>query len=31
MPSPGLAYYVPKLHNLALRANIDFNRLTGYG
>ncbi len=25
----GLAYYVPKLHNLALRANVDFNRLTG--
>ncbi len=25
----GLAYYVPKLNNLALRANIDFNRLTG--
>jgi len=25
----GLAYYAPKLHNLALRANVDFNRLTG--
>lgn len=25
----GLSYYVPKLHNLALRANFDFNRLTG--
>jgi hypothetical protein len=25
----GLNYYVPKLHNLALRANLDFNRLTG--
>jgi hypothetical protein len=25
----GLAYFVPKLHNLALRANVDFNRLTG--
>ena len=25
----GLAYYVPKLNNLALRANLDFNRLTG--
>ena len=25
----GLAYYIPKLHNLALRANVDFNRLTG--
>lgn len=25
----GLSYYVPKLHNLALRANVDFNRLTG--
>ena len=25
----GLVYYVPKLHNLALRANIDYNRLTG--
>ncbi|MGH8093631.1 MAG: hypothetical protein ACREIF_09190 [Chthoniobacterales bacterium] len=25
----GLAYYVPKLHNLALRANLDYNRLTG--
>jgi hypothetical protein len=25
----GLAYYVPKLNNLTLRANIDYNRLTG--
>ena len=25
----GVAYFVPKLHNLALRANVDFNRLTG--
>ena len=25
----GLAYYVPKMNNLALRANIDYNRLTG--
>lgn len=25
----GLVYYVPKLHNLTLRANIDYNRLTG--
>jgi hypothetical protein len=25
----GLVYYVPKLNNLALRANIDYNRLTG--
>lgn len=25
----GVAYYVPKLHNLALRANLDYNRLTG--
>ncbi|MEO8439053.1 MAG: hypothetical protein ABI540_02415 [Spartobacteria bacterium] len=25
----GLVYYVPKLHNLVLRANLDFNRLTG--
>lgn len=25
----GLVYYVPRLHNLALRANIDYNRLTG--
>ena len=25
----GLVYYVPKLHNLVLRANLDYNRLTG--
>jgi hypothetical protein len=25
----GLAYSVPKLHNLLLRANLDYNRLTG--
>lgn len=25
----GLVYYVPKLNNLSLRANIDYNRLTG--
>ena len=25
----GLVYYVPKLNNLTLRANIDYNRLTG--
>lgn len=25
----GLVYYVPKLSNLTLRANIDYNRLTG--
>jgi hypothetical protein len=25
----GLAYFIPQLHNLALRANVDFNRLTG--
>jgi hypothetical protein len=25
----GLAYYVPKWNNLTLRANIDYNRLTG--
>jgi hypothetical protein len=25
----GLVYYVPKLHNLTLRANLDYNRLTG--
>jgi hypothetical protein len=25
----GLLYYVPRLHNLALRANLDYNRLTG--
>ncbi len=25
----GLAYYVPELNNLSLRANIDYNRLTG--
>ena len=25
----GLVYYVPRLHNLAVRANIDYNRLTG--
>jgi hypothetical protein len=25
----GVAYYVPKLHNLTLRANLDYNRLTG--
>ena len=25
----GLVYYVPSAHNLALRANIDYNRLTG--
>lgn len=25
----GLAYYVPKLHNLALHADFDYNRLTG--
>lgn len=24
----GLVYYVPKLHNLTLRANLDYNRLT---
>jgi|SRR5689334_19816217 len=24
----GLAYYMPNFHNLALRANIDYNRLT---
>lgn len=24
----GLVYYVPKLHNLTLRADIDYNRLT---
>ena len=25
----GLVYYIPKLNNLTLRANIDYNRLTG--
>ncbi len=25
----GLVYYVPQLHNLVLRANLDYNRLTG--
>ncbi len=25
----GLVYYVPRLHNLTLRANFDYNRLTG--
>ncbi|MBA3833661.1 MAG: hypothetical protein H0X34_17570 [Chthoniobacterales bacterium] len=25
----GLVYYLPKLNNLTLRANIDYNRLTG--
>ncbi len=25
----GLVYYLPALHNLTLRANIDYNRLTG--
>lgn len=25
----GLVYYVPRLHNLTLRANLDYNRLTG--
>ncbi len=25
----GLVYYAPKLHNLTLRANLDYNRLTG--
>ena len=25
----GAVYFVPKLHNLTLRANIDYNRLTG--
>lgn len=25
----GLVYYIPKLSNLTLRANIDYNRLTG--
>ena len=25
----GIVYYVPKLHNMVLRANIDYNRLTG--
>ena len=25
----GLVYYLPKLHNLTLRANLDYNRLTG--
>ncbi len=25
----GLVYHVPKLHNLVLRANLDYNRLTG--
>ena len=25
----GGAYYVPELHNLVVRANIDYNRLTG--
>jgi hypothetical protein len=25
----GVVYYVPKLNNLTLRANIDYNRLTG--
>ncbi len=25
----GLVYYVPKLNNLVLRANLDYNRLTG--
>ena len=25
----GLVYYIPQLNNLSLRANIDYNRLTG--
>ncbi|MGH7935402.1 MAG: hypothetical protein ACREF8_00135 [Chthoniobacterales bacterium] len=25
----GVVYYVPKLHNMILRGNIDYNRLTG--
>ena len=25
----GLVYYIPSFHNLTLRANIDYNRLTG--
>jgi len=25
----GIVYYIPSFHNLALRANIDYNRLTG--
>jgi hypothetical protein len=25
----GLAYYMPSFHNLVLRANLDYNRLTG--
>lgn len=25
----GLVYYIPSLHNLTLRANVDYNRLTG--
>ena len=25
----GLVYYVPSFHNMALRANLDYNRLTG--
>jgi hypothetical protein len=25
----GLVYYVPSFHNLTLRANLDYNRLTG--
>ncbi len=25
----GLVYFVPQLHNLVLRANLDYNRLTG--
>lgn len=25
----GLVYYMPQMHNLTLRANIDYNRLTG--
>ena len=25
----GLTYFVPKLNNLTVRANIDYNRLTG--
>jgi hypothetical protein len=25
----GLVYYLPTLHNLTLRANLDYNRLTG--
>ena len=25
----GLVYYVPSFHNMAIRANLDYNRLTG--